>query len=98
MEKGLIKFWEWMEKKEYGVTESKRLVERNNKIKIRFIYPTKQMLIGHMIEYLAEKGIFLGMASASAKDIRNDLRSFENIEEYHDKLVNEIKRINRRIK
>lgn len=86
-------FWKWMDTKEYGVPESKRLVEkRNNKIKIRFIYPTKQMLIGYMIEYLAEKGIFIGMASASAQDIRNDLRSFETIDEYHDRLAEEIKR------
>lgn len=51
------RFWKWMEGKEYGVPDSKRLVERHEKIGLRFIYPTNQMLIGYMIEYLSENKV-----------------------------------------
>lgn len=90
------KFWDWMEKKEYTngffICDKKYigiLIDDDTDDCI----PTIQMLVGYMIEYLAEKGRFIGMASASAKDIRNDLGSFETIEKYHDRLVEEIERI-----
>ena len=81
------KFWKWMEEREYGYIEDLGHRKRDilcipGKIYITGIEPTKQMLIGYMIEYLVrQQGVGVAIA------IRG-----ETIESYHDRLVDEIER------
>ena len=91
--------WKWMIEQKYAFEwEYSSLFKDSIKRKKVYylvdgqseIQPNKRMLIGYMIEYLAEHGHFLGMANATGKRIGT--HSFETIESYFDRLVHEINR------
>jgi len=83
------KFWNWMKEKEYGGQisynyDKDRKYINNETQQTRLELPTKQMLIGYMIEYLLTKHIFVGMPSNSDKD--------RSIEDYYKVLQEEIEK------
>jgi hypothetical protein len=74
------KFWIWMKDKKYAF---KKIDESINE-KVWLIYYDKQMLIGYMIEYLSENGIFIGLSSN---------KGFEPIGSYYKHLKEAISNI-----
>ena len=77
------KFWEWMERNNFchSLIDGRAIKTKYEKI----VIPTKQMLIGYMIEYLLiKKNIFIGMPL-----INNNLLS---VEDYYNILKKEIEK------
>jgi len=76
------KFWFWMGNKHYAGLFGKYyyLIHGNYVIE----KPQKQMLIGYMIEYLAENGRFVGLASGVG---------FESIKDYYSRLEKTIENL-----
>lgn len=77
------KFWEWMIKMGYELNScpSKEVHSIHNPEFNTSVRPTKQMLIGYMIEYLRTKGMFIGLSSVNG---------FETIESYYESLEKKI--------
>lgn len=90
-------FWKWMEKKEYATDievfegETMGLVLDMNGDGCVL---TIQMEIGYMIEYLMENSIAVGIGTKHK--INNSDSVVESIEEYHDRLIKEVKRVKSR--
>ena len=87
------KFWEWMKSKKYGNAQLE-LVGTYNPVTNSYsekscIDTSIQMLIGYKIEYLSEKGIFIGLASGD-NERRAKGYSFEDILEYSNRLNKKI--------
>jgi len=70
------KFWQWMKDKKYSYESGYIL---NGKNSVGSVHPTKQMLIGYMIEY--------GLSSIKGS------ASIDEINEYYDSLVKAIEDI-----
>ena len=72
-------FWNWMTKK--GYNKHRTITDHYNPMN-NGDAPTKQMLIGYMIEYLAEKDTFIIML----REKTFSDKYFESIEDYYDRL------------
>jgi hypothetical protein len=75
-------FWEWMEEKKYG----NYLMERLNDNYCFNIRPTKQMLIGYMIEYIIFKQTYI-----VGHNIFDEYQHFTDIDKFYNRLKNRIK-------
>ena len=74
-------FWKWMRKKEYNDPQYEEyLLDTDDES----ISPTKQMLIGYMIEYLAEKN------ELTEIEFNYDM---ESVQEYFDRIKTIIENI-----
>jgi hypothetical protein len=72
------KFWEWMKEKNYKGSfreKSLSLMDRG------WTYPSKQMLIGYMIEYLVEHGNNVILTSC---------QNIEGIYDFYERQINKI--------
>ena len=65
------KFWNWLDIKEYGQVIRGGKLYDDEKMLIR---PTKQMLIGYMIEYLIKNNIGLPRDMINIDEIYKDLK------------------------
>ena len=88
----IAKFWKWMVEKGYcrSSCPSKGIETIYNEEYNSSARPTKQMLIGYMEEYLAEKGHGIGNDSTLFQRMNNG-ELFSDIR--HDQLMNEIERL-----
>jgi len=60
-EEKVKKFWEWMLERGYGNKYGK--VYESDRLSLRSVKPTIQMLVGYKIEYMKEKDIMISMHS-----------------------------------
>ena len=105
MGKGITAFWKWMKEKQYGYinTENSKVVWIKNQDghNQNAGFPTKQMLIGYMIEYLLLTGKISWMRFGTWLHEEMDMRRFlkkgiildgeNHAEVIYDILINKIK-------